>query len=108
MGIKIHAKDTVKVIKGRERERGAIGKVLSVLPSKKKALVEHVNMVKRATKPNPQKNIKGGFVEKEALVSLANLALICPSCEKPTRVGFKKLEEGKKTRTCKKCHASID
>lgn len=98
--------DTVVVKVGRDR--GKQGKVLRVFPDKQRAVVENINFVKRHTRPNPQKNIKGGVVEREAWVHISNLQVICRECNQKTRVGFSELADGKKVRVCKKCGGTID
>ncbi len=104
---KLHVKkdDMVKVIAGKER--GKTGKVLRVLPSKGRVVVESLNIVKRHTRAS-QTSPEGGIVEKEAAISLSNVMLVCESCNEPTRTGVRKLEDGSKTRFCKKCNASVD
>ncbi len=105
--IKVHVKkdDMVKIITGKER--GKTGKVLRVFPAKGRVVVENLNVVKRHTRPN-QLNPEGGIVEKEAAISMSNVMLICGSCNEATRTGIKTLEDGSKTRYCKKCNASVD
>lgn len=105
--VKLHVKknDLVKVIAGKER--GKTGKVLRVFPAKGRVVVESLNVVKRHTRPN-QLNPEGGIVEKEASLSISNVMLVCGSCNEPTRTGVRKLEDGSKTRYCKKCNASVD
>lgn len=100
---KSHVKkdDNVKVLTGKDR--GKTGKVLSVLRTKGKALVEHVNMVKRHTRPNQQKNQKGGIVEKEAAINLSNLAVICSACGETKGFNIQILEDDRKVRVCKSC-----
>ena len=102
---KVHIKknDEVLVIKGRDR--GVRGRVLRVFPSQGTAIVERVNMIKRHTRPNPQRQVKGGVVEREAPIRLANLKLICPESGKPTRIGRKRLEDGSGARIAKKSGA---
>jgi large subunit ribosomal protein L24 len=104
---KIHVKkeDMVKIIAGKEK--GKTGKVLRVFPAKGRVAVEGLNVVKRHTRPS-QVNPEGGIVEKEAPMSLSNVMLVCGSCNQATRTGIKKLEDGTKTRYCKKCGASVD
>jgi large subunit ribosomal protein L24 len=104
----LHVKknDQVKVLAGRDA--GRTGRVLRVFPDKNRALVENVNTVKRHTRPNPQRNIQGGIVEREAPIHLSNLQVVCPECGKPARVGFQVLSDGKKVRTCKACGGTID
>ncbi len=98
--------DEVKVLSGKAR--GQQGKVLRVFPDKGSAVVENLNFVKRHTRPNPQRNIKGGLVEREAPIHLSNLQVICRDCQSPTRVSFETLADGRKVRVCKKCGGSID
>ncbi len=73
--------DNVVVITGRDR--GKRGRVLRVVPAKQRVVVEGVNFIKRHTKPNPQKNIKGGIVEREAPLAASNVQLVCPECSAP-------------------------
>ncbi len=101
----IRRNDEVLVISGKDR--GARGKVLRVFPQRNRAIVENVNFIKRHTRPNPQKNIQGGVVEREAPLHLSNLMLVCPECGEPSRVGFALLSDGDKVRVCKKCNATI-
>lgn len=104
---KTHVKknDMVKITAGKER--GKTGKVLRVFPVKGRVIVESLNLVKRHTRPS-QSSPEGGIVEKEAAISLSNVMLICASCSEATRTGVRKLEDGTKTRYCKKCNASVD
>jgi large subunit ribosomal protein L24 len=96
---KIKRGDQVLVIAGKNR--GARGKVLRMLPKEGKAVVEGVNMIKRHTKPNPQRQIQGGVVEREAPIPLPKLMLICPESGKPTRVGWTRNEDGSVARVAK-------
>jgi large subunit ribosomal protein L24 len=100
---KSHVKkdDTVLVIAGKDK--GTKGRVLSVLRSQDKALVERVNMVKRHERANQQKNQQGGIVEKEAPIHLSNLAVVCSSCGATKGFNMKELEDGRKVRVCKAC-----
>lgn len=105
--------DMVRVISGRDREQFAAksGRVLSVNPVKGTVIVEHAHMIKRHTRPNPQKNIKGGIVEREAPISVSNVMLVCPACSRATRVGHAVHTEGSKQvrkRICRRCSATID
>src|SRR6266513_2985945 len=86
---KLHIKknDRVRVTAGKDR--GSEGRVLRVLPGSRRAIVEGVNFVKKHTRPNPQRQIQGGILEKEAPIRVDNLQLICPECGKPSRVGRK-------------------
>ena len=76
--------------------------------AKNRLVVEGVNIIKRHTKPNPQRNIKGGVVEREASVHASNVQLLCPECGKQTRVGRKVLGDGRKVRICRKCEGVVD
>ena len=100
---KSHVKkdDLVKVTAGKDN--GKTGKVLMVLRSDGKAIVERINMVKRHTRPNPQKNQKGGIVEKEAPINLSNLRVICSACGVTKGFYINVLEDGRKVRVCKAC-----
>lgn len=102
----IRKNDNVLVITGKNR--GTQGRVLRVDPDKNRLVVEGVNIIKRHTKPNPQKNIKGGVVEREASVHASNVQLVCPECGKQTRVGRKVLGDGRKVRICRKCEGVVD
>ncbi|HEY6322971.1 MAG TPA: 50S ribosomal protein L24 [Thermoanaerobaculia bacterium] len=104
--LKIRKNDQVLVTAGKSR--GARGRVLRVLSASGRAIVEHVNMIKRHTKPNPQKGIQGGILEREAPVQVSNLKLICPECGEPSRVGRKRLEDGRGVRVCKHCGATFN
>jgi large subunit ribosomal protein L24 len=104
--VKVKRHDEVLVIAGRDR--GARGKVLRVLPSKRAAIVEGVNKVKRHTRPNPQKQIQGGIVEKEAPIDLSKLKVICPETGKPTRIGRTRLEDGRGARVAKISGATLN
>lgn len=102
--------DRVRVVAGRDK--GKTGRVLSVDARKGWASVEHVNMLKRHTRPNPQKQIKGGVVEREGPIHISNLMVVCHSCGKPTRVGHQVLakKEGKaqRVRICRRCDATLE
>lgn len=105
MKVKIKKNDQVQVIAGRDR--GASGKVLRVLPAKGSAIVEGVNIIKRHTRPNPQKGIQGGVVEKEAPIQLCKVKLICPETGQPSRVGRTRLEDGTGARVVKRSGATL-
>jgi len=102
--LNIQRNDKVQVIAGGDR--GKQGRVLRVMPDANKVLVEHVRIVKKNVRPNPQKNIKGGIAEQEAPIHVSNVMLVCPNCG-PTRVGHK-LEGDKKVRVCRKCDQTIE
>jgi len=102
----IRRNDNVVVTTGKDS--GKRGRVLKVLPTKNRLIVEGVNLIKRHTKPNPGKNIKGGIVEREASVHASNVQLVCPECGAQTRVGRKILGDGRKVRICRKCEGVVD
>jgi large subunit ribosomal protein L24 len=105
MGRGLKKEDTVLVIAGKEK--GKRGRVLSVIPKSDGVLVERVNMIKKHMKPSKQYQ-QGGIIEKEAPLHRAKVMLICPKCDKPTRVGNKVLTDGRKLRECKKCGEVVD
>lgn len=107
MQTKCHLKkdDKVKVIAGKDK--GKIGKVLEVNSKKERVLVENINIVKRHSRPSAQ-NKQGGIIESEASIHLSNVALLCNKCLAPVRVKMQILEDGKKTRVCRKCDEIID
>lgn len=102
----IRRNDQVLVMSGKDR--GKRGRVLRVLPDKNRLVVEGVNFVKRHTKPNPSKNVKGGVVEREAALHASNVQLVCPECGTATRIGRRLLEDGRKVRICRKCDGVVD
>ena len=105
-GIHVRKNDNVKVLTGKDK--GKTGRILKVFPADGQVIVENINFIKKHVRANPSKNIKGGIMEKEAPVRVANLQVICPECNKPTRVGVKRLEDGKKIRICRKCTGGLD
>jgi len=102
--VDIRRNDTVKVITGRDK--GKEGRVLRMFPDEGKILVEHVMMVKKHVRPNPQRNIKGGIAEQESRIALSNVQLFCPTCG-PVRIGHE-LRGERKVRICKKCGTTLD
>ncbi|MBZ5580765.1 MAG: 50S ribosomal protein L24 [Acidobacteriia bacterium] len=108
--VDIKREDTVKVISGRDK--GKTGRVLGVNRENGKLLVEHVMMVKRHTRPNPGKQIKGGIAERESPIPASNVMVVCPACGKATRIGHHvdAAPGGKtrRTRICRKCNGTID
>jgi large subunit ribosomal protein L24 len=102
----IRKNDNVLVVAGRDR--GKRGRVLQVLPEKNRLVVEGVNVIKRHTRPNPQRQIKGGIVEREASLHASNVQLVCPECGAATRIGRQILGDGRKVRICRKCKGVVD
>ncbi len=104
MAAKIRKGDKVVVLTGRDKGRS--GEVIEVRPTEDRALVRGVNMVKRHQKQTA--NQEGGIISKESPIHLSNIALVDPKDGKPTRIGFKKLADGKKVRVAKRSGAEID
>ena len=102
----IRKNDNVLVVTGKDR--GKRGRVLRVVPDTNRVIVEGVNIIKRHTKPNPGRNIKGGIVEREGSLHASNVQLVCPECGARTRIGHKLLEDGRKVRVCRKCEGVVD
>lgn len=102
--LKIKIKDKIRILSGKDK--GREGTVEKVFPKERKILVEGVNLYKR--------HIKGGYGQKSGIydiprpIEISRVALICPKCSKPTRVGFLVKDDGQKVRICKKCKAEID
>jgi len=103
--MKIRKDDKVKVISGKDR--GKIGKVLSVQRKNSRILVEKINMTKRHQKASAQ-NRQGGIVEHESPIQVANVMLMCNKCMAPIRIKMQRLDDGKKVRICGKCNEVID
>jgi large subunit ribosomal protein L24 len=102
--VDIRRNDNVKVITGRDK--GKEGRVLRVFPNDNKLLVEHVMMVKKHVRPNPQRNIKGGIAEQESRIALSNVQLVCATCG-PVRIGHE-VRGDRKVRVCRKCGTTLD
>jgi len=104
--IRIRKNDLVEVITGRDK--GKRGKVLVVLPEKGRVVVQGVNFIKRHTRPNPQKNIKGGIAEREAPMHVSNVMIVSPDDDKKTRIGSKVLPDGRKARIGRRSGEVLD
>jgi len=102
---RIKKDDKVKVVAGKDK--GKIGKVIKVDRKKDRILVEHINVVKRHTRPSGQTK-QGGIIESEAMLQTANVMLVCGKCLKPARIKIKVLDDGKRNRMCGKCGEMID
>ena len=103
MAMNVKKGDTVIVLSGKDK--GKQGKVLEVMPSEGKVVVEKVNLVSRHTKPRKQGET-GGIVQREAAMYASKVQVVCPKCNKGTRIAHK-IENGKKTRVCKHCGAEL-
>ncbi len=104
--MKIKKGDTVEVISGKDA--GKQGRVLVVDRNRERLVIEGVNMIKRHTRPNPQKNIKGGVVEREASIHVSNVMVISPDSGKRSRIGIRILDDGRKVRVAKVDGAILD
>jgi large subunit ribosomal protein L24 len=101
---KIRREDTVLVIKGKER--GKTGVVRQVIPRERRVIVTGVNIVKRHMRPRAER--PGGIIEREGAIHVSNVMIICKSCNKPTRVGFRLGKGGSKGRFCRHCDQPLD
>jgi large subunit ribosomal protein L24 len=104
--IRIRKNDLVEVITGRDR--GKRGKVLEVLPEKGRLIVQGINFIKRHTRPNPQRNIKGGIAEREASIHVSNVMIVSPDDDKRTRIGSKLLDDGTRARIGRRSGEVLD
>jgi len=104
--MKIRKGDNVEVKSGKDA--GKRGRVLRVDRDRDRVVVEGVNMIKRHTRPNPQKKIQGGIVEREAAIHVSNVMVVSPDSDRPTRVGYKILDDGRKVRVSKVDGAILD
>ncbi len=102
--MKLKIGDTVLVLIGKDKNRQ--GEVVRIIPKAKKAIVKGINVSKRHVKSS--QNQPGGIIDKEMPIHISKLALVCPSCHKPTRVGYLTDKDGTKNRLCKKCQALVD
>jgi large subunit ribosomal protein L24 len=100
--MKIKTGDTVVLLTGDKKYRGKSGKVLEVSPKEDKVIVEGINVVKKHVKPRKAGD-PSGIIETESAIYACKVQVVCPKCGKPTRVGTKVYEDGKKDRMCKKC-----
>ncbi|MBO8126513.1 MAG: 50S ribosomal protein L24 [Firmicutes bacterium] len=107
MATKVHVKkgDLVQVLKGKDA--GKRGKILEVIPSENRVVVDGLNIIKkhtRATREMPQ----GGIIESPGPINASNVMLVCPNCDQPNRPISKRAEDGSKVRVCRKCGKDID
>ena len=103
-GLKIRKGDRVRVLSGKDR--GKEGTVMRALPREGKVIVDGVNVARKSQRPT-RTTQQGGIIDKDMPIQVSNVALVCPSCGKPTRVGFKVDASGSKVRVCKKCGGEI-
>ncbi len=104
---KLHVKvnDNVFVLNGKDA--GKTGKVLKVDPKHNRVVVEGVNIITKHQKPDMRLNT-GGLVKKEAAINASKVMLVCPKCKKPSKTGYRFLENGDKVRYCKSCNADLE
>ena len=102
--MKIKKGDKIKVLAGKDR--GKSGKVLQVFPSHERISVEGINLLFKNMRSKSQ-NEKGQRIQFPAPFSITNAVLICPACNRPTRVGYKTMENKKRVRFCRKCNATM-
>jgi large subunit ribosomal protein L24 len=103
--MKIKKNDTVLVIAGKDK--GKKGKVRYAYPNQNRIMVEGVNFIKKHAKAKKQAR-QAGIIEREAPISVSNVMLMCGKCEHPVRTGYKKLEDGRRVRTCRACGEVIE
>lgn len=103
--MKIRKNDNILVIAGKDR--GKKGKIRFAYPKKERVMVEGINLIKRHTRALRQVR-QAGIIEREAPMHVSNVMLVCSKCNKPTRIGFRFLEDGKKVRICRICNEVID
>ena len=104
--MKIRKNDEVIVLTGKDK--GKTGKVLKIIPEKRRVIVEKLNFAKEFIRRDQSKNIQGGIMEKEASIHISNLKLYCSECAQGVRTRTKKLEDGSKMRSCSKCENSLE
>ncbi|MDY0295777.1 MAG: 50S ribosomal protein L24 [Acidobacteriota bacterium] len=104
---KLKKNDPVVVIRGRRQDRGKVGKILRFVPEKNRVVVEKVHVIKEYVRPNPQKNIQGGIVDKEGSIPLSSVQYYCRECEQGVRIGYK-VTDSEKVRVCRKCGTVLD
>ncbi|MCP5050135.1 MAG: 50S ribosomal protein L24 [bacterium] len=106
---KLKKSDPVIVVRGNRKDRGKIGKIVRIIPEKKRVVVEKVHVIKEYVRANPQKNIQGGIVDREGSIPLASVMFYCKECDQGVRVGYNLTGDVKtKQRICKKCGVVID
>ena len=104
---KLKKNDPVIVKSGRRQDRKKTGKILRIVAEKNRVVVEKVHIIKEYVRPNPQKNIKGGIVDREGAIPIEKVMYYCKECEKGVRVGYKVGAAGKQ-RVCKSCGVVLD
>ena len=103
----LHVKSGDRVVILAGKDKGKTGNVKKAIPSESKVVVEGLNMITKSQKAQPAYGINGGLIKLEAPIESSNVMIVCPACEKPTRVAHKEVD-GKKVRVCKKCGETLD
>lgn len=103
-GLSIKKGDRVRVLQGKDR--GKEGEVMRVLPAVNKVIVDGVNVAKRHQRPT-RATMQGGIIDKDMPIHASAVAIVCPSCRKPTRVGHRFDDSGRKLRVCRKCGGDL-
>ena len=106
MKIRLKKNDLVQVIAGKDA--GKRGRILKVLRDKGRVIVQGVGFIKRHTRPNPQRNIKGGIAEREAAIHVSNVMIVSPEDDRRSRLGAKFLEDGRKVRIARRGGEVLD
>jgi large subunit ribosomal protein L24 len=106
MRIRLRKGDLVEVIAGKDA--GKRGKILKVVRDKNRVVVQGIGFVKKHTRPNPQRNIKGGIAEREAPIHVSNVMIVSGEDDRPTRIGSKTLPDGRKVRVCRRTGEILD
>ena len=104
---KLKKNDSVIVVRGKKEDRGKVGKILRIMPEKERVVVEKIHLIKEYVRQNPQKNIKGGIVEREGSIPMASVKYYCKECERGVRVGYR-VDRDVKQRVCKSCDNVLD
>jgi large subunit ribosomal protein L24 len=104
---KLKKNDIVIVKSGRRQDKKKTGKILRIVSDKNRVVIEKVHLIKEYVRPNPQKNIKGGIVEREGAIPIEKVMYYCKECEQGVRIGYKVSDTGKQ-RVCKKCGVVLD
>jgi large subunit ribosomal protein L24 len=104
---KLKKNDLVIVKSGRRQDKKKTGKVLRIVSEKNRVVVEKIHLIKEYVRANPQKNIKGGIVEREGTIPIEKVMYYCKECEQGVRIGFRISDSGKQ-RVCKKCGVVLD
>lgn len=105
LATKLRKNDNIEVVAGKEK--GKRGRIIAVLTRKERVLVESLNLIKKHMRASAQSK-EGGILEKEGPIHISNVMLVCPKCDKATRVGSNMLDGGRKVRICRRCGESID